>query len=263
MPRDRASRDEPLHGEQLPGEVRDVAEMQHLGLRRDRLLEPLIQVVLRRRHRELDARDLDLVAPHALVPRRQHARVVLLGRQHFVARLHVDAVLRDLHRLAGVARQRQLRRIAAELGGQAAPHRADVPADPVVVLHRQHVGHVHVALDRLVDDARARTAVAVIQIGQRPVERERFLDLAPVELVGGDILWRAIRDGRGRRRDLRDRLERRVDQGGRADAAAQPQKVSSVQHVSSPFHYVPRWRMVPEGGATRGDLSEHNRVLAA
>ena len=56
MPRCRASLRQPLHREELAGEVGDVAEVQHLGLRRDRLLEALIQIVLRRRHREVDLR---------------------------------------------------------------------------------------------------------------------------------------------------------------------------------------------------------------
>ena len=46
-----------LHREDLSREVGDVAEVQHLGPRRDRLLEPREEVVLRRRDREVDLRD--------------------------------------------------------------------------------------------------------------------------------------------------------------------------------------------------------------
>ena len=82
---------------------------------RDRFLEPLIEIILCRRHRELESRHLDPLAPHALVPGRQHAGVVLLGRDHFVAGLEVDPVLGDLQRLAGAARQRHLFGFAPEL----------------------------------------------------------------------------------------------------------------------------------------------------
>ena len=59
----------------------------------------------------------------ALIPRRQHAAVVLLGREDFVAGLEVDAVLRDLQRLARVARDGELFLVAAEFGRQPAARR--------------------------------------------------------------------------------------------------------------------------------------------
>jgi hypothetical protein len=45
----------------------------------------------------------DLVAPRALVPGGEHAAVILLGGEHLVARLEVEAVLGNLQRLAGIA----------------------------------------------------------------------------------------------------------------------------------------------------------------
>ena len=48
------------------------------------------------------------------------------------------------------------------------------------------VREIEIALEGLVDDARARAAAAVVQIDDGAVERERLLDLAPVVLVRRD-----------------------------------------------------------------------------
>jgi hypothetical protein len=47
--------------------------------------------------------------------------------------------------------------------------------------------------------ARARAAVAVVQIADRAIERERFLDFPPVELVLRDLVRRASGNRRARR----------------------------------------------------------------
>ena len=59
-----------LHREELGRQVGDVGEMKDLRLRRDRFLKPLVEIVLCRRHRELESCHLDPLAPHALVPGR-------------------------------------------------------------------------------------------------------------------------------------------------------------------------------------------------
>ena len=106
-----------------------------------------------------------------------------------------DAELGDLQRLAGVARDRELLGIAAELGREAPPHALDVGLEDLPhVVHGRLVRDVEVALERLVHDARARTAAAVVQVDDRAVEREGLLDLAPVGLVGGDARRRLRRD---------------------------------------------------------------------
>ncbi len=79
-----------------------------------------------RRHRERDLRDLDLVAAHALIPGVEHPPVVLVRRHHVVAGLEIDAELRDLQPLAGVARDGELLQVAADLDRELAPHRLDV-----------------------------------------------------------------------------------------------------------------------------------------
>src|SRR5262245_57127766 len=84
---------EALDGEELAGDVRDVTDVQHPGLRSDRRLEPPVQVVLRRRHGELNARHLDLVAALPLIPGGEHSRIILVRRQNLVARFEVESVL--------------------------------------------------------------------------------------------------------------------------------------------------------------------------
>src|SRR5262245_58073590 len=141
-PRDVADR------EQLPGEVRDVAEVDDLRLRRERALEALPELAdVPRRHRERELRERDLVAPNALLPRVEHAPVILVRRQHFVAGVEVEAELRDLQRLAGVARNRELLRIAARLGRELPPYRLDVWFEEVPhVVDWRLVGDVQVPL---------------------------------------------------------------------------------------------------------------------
>ena len=102
---------------------------------------------------------------HALIPGVEHAPVVLVRRDDFVAGLQVEAELRDLQRLAGVARDGELLRVAAEFGRELAAHRLDVRLEHVPhVVDRRLVRDVEIALNRLVHDARARAGVAVVQI---------------------------------------------------------------------------------------------------
>ena len=63
------------------------------------------------------------LAPRALVPRRQHARIVLLGRHHLVACLQIDPHLRDLQRLAAAQRQVDDDRVRVEAAGEDAGDR--------------------------------------------------------------------------------------------------------------------------------------------
>ena len=220
---------EPLHREQLPAEVRDVTEVHHLGLRRDRLLEPLIQVVLGRRDREVDARHLDLLAPHALIPGGEHAAVVLLGGEHLVAGLEVDAVLRDLQRLARVARDGNLLGVAAELGGEPAARGFAVLFELPAEVDGRLVRKVEIAFERLVHDARARAAVAVIEVDERAIQRERLLNLAPVELILCHVIRRSAGDLRGCGEDLLDAVGLEGEGGG-AGGASDPKKRSSADH---------------------------------
>ena len=195
-PRRRASSQICFTGKIWPGQVGDVAEVQDFGRRRDRADQPIGEIVHRwRRHGERDLRQLDAVAADALFPGVEHPPVILVGRDDLVARLEVDAELRDLQRLARVARDGELFGIAAELRREPAAHALDVRLEDLPhVVHGRLVRDVEIALQRLVDDARARAAAAVVEIDDRAVERERLLDLAPVGLVGGDARGRLRRD---------------------------------------------------------------------
>ncbi len=106
---------DPLHREDLTRPVRDVAERDHARLRCHRALEALVEVVhARGRHRERDRPEHDPVATLALAPRREHARVVLVRREHLVAGREPDPELADLERLARVPRDRDLLGVATE-----------------------------------------------------------------------------------------------------------------------------------------------------
>src|SRR5438034_10311223 len=78
--------------EDLAGEVGDVTDVDDLRLRCDGALHPLGEVVLGGWwDREADFFENDPVAPLPLVPRREHARVVLGRREHLVTTLQRDA----------------------------------------------------------------------------------------------------------------------------------------------------------------------------
>ena len=67
-----------------------------------------------------------LIAAFALPPGRQHARVILIGRQHFIAGFQVQAELADFQRFAGVARDGDFFHIAAEIQRQPPPDALDL-----------------------------------------------------------------------------------------------------------------------------------------
>ncbi len=91
---------DPAHGEDLAGAVGDVAQQDHFGARRDGLLEALVEIVHGgRRHRKGNRLEHDAFAALALAEGGEHARIVLIGGQDFVAAMQVDAVLRIFQRL--------------------------------------------------------------------------------------------------------------------------------------------------------------------
>ena len=164
-----------LDREDLAGAVGDVADQDQFRLGRDRLLEALVQIV----HAEGGGTGNEIVL-RTMPSRRsrwrkvvEHARIVLIGGQDLVAGLQVDAVLRVLQRLAGVARDGHLFGIAAGGGGEMPAHAFDAALQDVdhgVV--RPHVAVIEVAPHGLLHGARRRADVAVVQIQDVAVDGE-------------------------------------------------------------------------------------------
>ncbi len=154
-------------------------------LRRDRLAEGVHHGGGGgRRHGEADLLDDDALAPGALRPGRDHARIVLVRLDDLVAGLQVDAEDQVLERLGRVARDRHLLGVAAELGRELAPAGLDARLeDRPHLVDGDLVGEAHVA-DHLVEHVGGRrAAAAVVQVDQRAVDLERLLDRRPVALV--------------------------------------------------------------------------------
>ena len=223
---------DPLHRKDLARQVRDVADVDDLRPRRDRLLDAARQVILRRRrHGEGDLLQDDAVPALALLPRGDHARVILRRRQHLVPALQRHAELHDLQRLARVPGDRHFFGIAAEARRQPAPHRLDLRLDPAP--HRDGrslVGYREVALQRRIHDPRTRRDAAVVQVDHAAVDVECLLNRPPVVLVLRDVgggaphgaprdaryvRERAIGEGRHRRRRGDERVQEAAAGHGR------------------------------------------------
>ncbi len=142
----------------------------------------------RRRNGELDGLDDDALAPRALFPRRDHARVVLRRVDDLVAGLQLDAGDQVLERFGGVARDRHFLGVAAELGGELAAARFDAGLeDHPHLVDGDFVREAQVP-DHLLEDVRRRgAAAAVVEVDQRPVHVEGPGDPGPVRFVGGEL----------------------------------------------------------------------------
>ncbi len=238
-PRTRHSADV-AYWKNLPRQIGDVAEMNHFRLRSDPFFNARREIrQARRRHRELDLLQHDLVARDPLFPRVEHPPIVLRRRQHFVARREIDAELRDLQRLAGVARQRQFLGVDADVGGEAAADGFLVRLEHLPhVINGRLVRDVQVALEGFVDDARAGADAAVVQIGDAPIDREPKLNFTPERFVFGDILGRSIGDAASGRGHARDRVvgqgsqSGHAERGGRQESAAAAHQSLHAAHVA-------------------------------
>ena len=207
MLRSRPMRQIFCHREDLPGAIRDVADVDDARLRRDALLDHVREIVhARRRHGEFQLLQDDPVAALALLPAGDHSRVILIRGDHFVAALQFHPQLHDFERLAGIARDRDLLRIAAELPGQPAAHRLDSGIEHVPhVVGRAQILHVEIALLGVADDPRRRRYAAVIEVDHVSIDREGVADVHPEIFVaryrvGGtsrDLLGGGLRPGHG------------------------------------------------------------------
>src|SRR3990172_5369779 len=117
----------PPHGKDLPRQLVDVAEVDDPRLRRDGLAEHLHQV-LHAGWRRLIGHLLehDTFASDALVPRGEHPAVVLVRRQHLIARFEIEPILADLERFTGVPGDGHLLRITSEGPRETPAHTLDL-----------------------------------------------------------------------------------------------------------------------------------------
>ena len=192
----------------------------------------------RQRDREGDLLDDDPLAAGALLPARDHPRVVLVGDDDLVAPLQVDAEDQGLHRLGGVAGDGDLLGVAAELAGQVAAHRLDPGLeDPPHVLHGRLVGEPQVA-DHLVEDVGRRGAdPAVVEVDDGAIDVEAALDLPTSNPRrrrarrpgSGRRPCRRRRRGPGRPRGMRRRPGRRRRTGTGQEGASRAHRFTSAR----------------------------------
>ena len=177
-------------GQDLAGEVDDVGHLDHPRPRRHRGAEPLDDLVVGgARAAEGDRLDDDAVAAGALGPRGLGAAVILVGDHDLVAGLQVDAADQGLQALGGVAGDRHLLGVAAELAGQVAADALDAGLQDVPhLVGRGDVGEPQVADHRLQHGRRGRGHAAVVEVDQGAVGVEGAADLAPVGLIPRHVL---------------------------------------------------------------------------
>ena len=183
------------HRQDLPAQVRDVGKLDDASLGCDRTADALHELAgIAERNRERNALDDDPLSAGTLVPRGEHARIVLVGDDHLVAPLEVDSQDQSLHSLGGISRDRQLLGIAAELPGERAADGLDPRFEHLPhMVRRQLVAEPQIA-DHLFEDVRWRRAdTAVIEVGKRPIAVEAALNLRPVIFVTGQIARRIAR----------------------------------------------------------------------
>ena len=168
----------------------------------DRLLDTFDEQPGRfERDRERDPLDDDPLAAGALVPGVEHPSVVLVGDDDLVAALQVEAQDQGLHPLGGVAGDRQLLGVAAELLGQCPADGLDPRLEHLPhVVGRQLVAEPQVADHLLEHVRRCRADAAVIEVDERPIGVEAALDLRPVIFVAGQVAGRFALPRRDRRR---------------------------------------------------------------
>ena len=106
------------------------------------------------------------------------------GFKSHLLQYNAEVSLRDLQRLACVAGDCHLFRVAAELVGEITPHTLDPWLENTPhVLDRQLIREPEVSNHRLQHVTGSRTAAAVVEIDHRAIGVERALDLCPVRFV--------------------------------------------------------------------------------
>jgi len=97
------------------------------------------------------------------------------------------------------------------------------------VVNRRLIRDIQIPLQRLVNDARARATAAVVEIDDRPIEREGLLDLAPVGFIRRDAGRRLRGDSLARRLHAEKPGIGECRSGGCACHAGRPQELPTAQ----------------------------------
>ncbi len=153
----------------------------------------------------------DSVAPGPLLPAHDHAAVILIGDDHFVSGLQIDAEDQGFHRLGRIAGDGDFLGVAAKFAGEVAAHRLDPRLEDFPQVFRgQFIGEPQVA-DHLVENVGWRGAdAAVVEVDDRAVGIKSSLDLRPVIFIGGELARLALAGILvGARRASRARLRER------------------------------------------------------
>ena len=174
-------------GEDLAGAVGDVAAENGFGFGSDGLLEAVVEVV----HacdgdREGNGFEPDAVAALALSEGREHAGVVLIGGEDFVAGFEVEAELGDFEGFAGITSDGDLFGVDTGSFGDHAAGGFDFGFEfPDHGVIRAHVGVVEVAAHGFLDAARGGAGVAVVEVDDGAVSGEFVADAGPEVFVSG------------------------------------------------------------------------------
>jgi hypothetical protein len=136
-------------------------------------------------HRQRERHQLDAFAGFALPEGVEHPRIVLIGRQHLIARLEVDAELADLQRLRTVPRDRDLLRVHSPCPRQPRPHRLTARRHqcPQHVGRGQRVRFIKMPLHGLLHHSGRRADAPVVQVDHAAVHREGLLRENPEVLI--------------------------------------------------------------------------------
>src|SRR5688500_8353572 len=163
-------------GHDLPREVGDVRNLDHACGRSDCRCDSVQQISLRRRRNpERDLLQHYSLASRSLVPRRDHARIILIRDHDLVAALQVETEDHDLVRLRCVPRNRHLFHVAAEFAREIAPYAFDARLEYAPhVLDGKLVGEPEVADHCLQHVTRRRRYAAVVEVDHRSVGVEQI-----------------------------------------------------------------------------------------
>ena len=176
-----------LHGEDLSSEICDVANMNYLRLGRNGPLDAIIKVVeFSHWHRKRNLLQHDAFPAGALAPRRQHAPIVLIRREDFVAGLQIHPQLHRLERFAGIAGDGDLFGVAAKGLREPTAHYFQFrPQNAPHIVSGTHVGDLKISFLSLHHHLGRRTYAAVVEVDHVAVDGKGVANVQPEVLIAG------------------------------------------------------------------------------